>query len=73
MGNPFGFGSFVSKQFDENNNQIAGGYVNASQEKQLFTNIEINLFTPKDPATLELPGFNLNDLLEDELDKFDRI
>lgn len=75
MGNPFGFGSFVSRQFDENNNQIAGGYSNnnAAMEKQLFTNININLFIPKDITIIEEPKFNINEMLEDEIDKFDRI
>ena len=73
MGNPFGFGSFVSKQFGEAN-QISAGYgAVVGQQKQLFSNVKINFFIPKDSSILGESDFNLGEILEDEIDNFEKL
>lgn len=41
-------------------------------QKQLFANIEINIWIPRDPYLLNL-DFKLQDLVEDEIEKLEKV
>lgn len=49
-----------------------GGALNPSSQKQLFTNIDINVFVPKDPTVIT-SAFKVIDMIEDEFEKLDRL
>ena len=49
-----------------------GGALNPSSQKQLFTNIDINVFVPKDPTVITAT-FKVIDMIEEEFDKLDRL
>ena len=66
----FGFGSFVEKQFDGTGQM--GGALNSAAQKQLFTNVDINVFVPKDPSIIT-STFKVVDMIEDEFEKLDRL
>ncbi|CDW87871.1 UNKNOWN [Stylonychia lemnae] len=69
--NQFGFGSWVGRAFLQDN-QLGAGAFQSSNQKQLFTNVEVNLLVPKDPSNVT-SSFNLNQWIEDHMDKLERI
>jgi len=46
--------------------------IHSGNEKQLFTNMIVNIFVPTDPGLLN-PQFKLNDILDDEPEKLERL
>ncbi|CDW80141.1 UNKNOWN [Stylonychia lemnae] len=69
--NDLDFNSFYQRKFEQSN---AGNpmLVHSGNEKQLFTNMIVNIFVPVDP-TLINSQFNLNDTLDDEPEKLERL
>jgi hypothetical protein len=61
----------VGKQFEKDVVQMGGGHAIAVQ-KQLFTNININLFVPLDPNIITA-NFNLNDMIDDNPELLERM
>jgi hypothetical protein len=46
--------------------------MHSGNEKQLFTNMTVNAFVPIDPNLLN-PSFKVNDVLDDEPEKLERL
>eukprot|EP00347_Sterkiella_histriomuscorum_P005620 403355899 len=70
--NDLDFNSFYQRKFEQSN---AGNPMLAhsgGNDKQLFTNITVNIFVPKDPNIIT-PTFNLIDILDDEPEKFEKL
>lgn len=80
---PFGFNSFVAKKFLAGQGgaptAVPTGGTSAAKTadpfsgapKQMFSNIEVNVYTPKDPNALH-EGFKVIDVLEDDPDTMER-
>lgn len=65
--NDLDFNSFYQKQFENNQNLMHSG-----NQKQMFTNITVNLFVPRDTSLMK-PSFDLDEILEDEPEKLIRL
>ena len=63
------FSSFYQKQFDMATNQMMG---HSGNQKQLFTNLTLNLWLPLDMNSMT-HQFNMIDVLEDEPEKMRRL
>jgi hypothetical protein len=77
----FNFGSVEEKMFvsqylgglpGEGKAVTSGSPVFLGSQKAMFSNIEMNIFIPRDPYVLN-SEFRLQDMIEDHLDKLDRM
>lgn len=81
----FNFGSVEERIFGQYNVQMGGGAMptpvkitgsptggGIMSQKQLFSNIEMNIWIPRDPYLLNL-DFKLQDLIEDDIEKLEKV